>query len=79
MRNLTKIGVPIVNKSLLNDSMATSSIDASGVRHVNKSFAIPSSRKNPLLNTEFSTPRLGNVFQNPRNTRMSLSKQPSLQ
>jgi hypothetical protein len=80
MTNLARIGVPIVNKSLLNDSIAGSTIEAAGPRDVNRSFAIPPAlTKNNLSNTELPTPRLGSVFKNPRSTRMSFSKQPSLQ
>jgi hypothetical protein len=79
MTNLARIGVPIVNKSLHNDSFAGSTIEAAGPRDVNRSFAIPASTKNHLSNTELPTPRLGSVFKNPRSTRMSFSKQPSLQ
>ena len=79
MTNLARKGVPIVNKSLLNDSIAGSTIEAAGPREVNRSFAIPASTKNHLSNTELPTPRLGSVFKNPRSTRMSFSKQPSLQ
>ena len=43
MSNLTKIGVPLVNKSLLNDSIAGSTIEVppGGGRDVNRSFALP--------------------------------------
>ena len=79
MTNLARIGVPVVNKSLHNESFAGSTIEAAGPRDVNRSFAIPASTKNHLSNTELPTPRLGSVFKNPRSTRMSFSKQPSLQ
>jgi len=71
--------VPLVNKSLLNDSIAGSTIEAVGARDVNRSFAAPLSSKNNLSNTDITTPRLGAALKNPRTTRMSLNKQPSLQ
>jgi hypothetical protein len=61
MRNLAKIGVPLVNKSLLNDSIAGSTIEAGGIRDVNRSFAVPASTKNRLSNSELPTPRLGGI------------------
>ena len=80
MSNLYKVGVPLVNKSLLNDSIAGSTIEAVGARDVNRSFAVPLSSKNHLSNTDITTPRLGGpLSKNPRTTRMSMSKQPSLQ
>jgi len=61
-----------VNKSLLNDSIAGSTIEGAGVRDVNRSFAAPLSSKNNLSNTDIN--RQGAGLKNPRTTRMSLNK-----
>jgi len=67
------MGVPLVNKSMINETTRSGGGTLEPGHHINRSFAfVPN---NQLSSVDLSTPRMGNA----RNTRMSFSKQPSLQ